>query len=248
MIEVKFIGTSSGFAESKRFHSQIYFKSSEYNLLIDAPDGCSKAILNSNENFNDISGIIITHFHPDHVSGLASLIQQMKLRNRRMPLEIFTHKKMKPALVKLLALNYIFIDKTDFNIKVIDFVEGKKKYASKGFSFTAYLNNHITNKYGVSVPEVEFVSVSLLLEVKNKFFAITSDVANDSELLLFPETDMEFFISEWTHIDFKAVEKARSKYNPRKMILTHYEESKRIKTKKNDKIVFAQDGDKFLVR
>ena len=69
MAELKFIGTGSGKTSLNRFHSSFFIKTSNYNLLIDAGDGESKALLSQGIDFNTIDGILFTHLHPDHYTG-----------------------------------------------------------------------------------------------------------------------------------------------------------------------------------
>ena len=73
-MKIKFVGTSSGKASLNRFHSSLLLSSENYNLLVDAGDGISRALLVNGINFNSINGIIFTHLHPDHFSGLPALI------------------------------------------------------------------------------------------------------------------------------------------------------------------------------
>jgi len=78
-LEIKFVGTGSGKTLLKRYHSSFLIKTEAYNLLVDAGDGISRALLNQKVTFDSINGILISHLHPDHYSGLPSLIIQMKL-------------------------------------------------------------------------------------------------------------------------------------------------------------------------
>jgi len=92
-MKIIFPGTGSGFVSLKRNHASLILKESK-NILIDAGDGIVRALLFSNINPLDIDIIIISHFHPDHFSGLASLITQMKLGGRKRELQIFCIKAM----------------------------------------------------------------------------------------------------------------------------------------------------------
>ena len=40
-------------------------------------------------DFNDLTDLIVTHFHPDHVSGLPLLLMDMWLMGRRKPINIY---------------------------------------------------------------------------------------------------------------------------------------------------------------
>jgi ribonuclease BN (tRNA processing enzyme) len=243
MSEIQFIGTSSGFAEKERFHSQIVLKTNRYNLLFDTPDGCTKALFYADLRFDEIDGIVITHFHPDHVSGLASLIQQMKLSRRRKRLDIFVHDKLKNALYKLLALTYIFIDKLNFRIEITTFDNGDIVQVSKNIAFRVFDNSHIKNKRNVVIPEVEFISSSFLVETEKGNFVYTSDVGDENDLFIFPRVPLEFYISEFTHIDFSAFEKIAEIYKPGKILLTHYLQADAEKHVSKENVLFVRDGE-----
>ena len=43
----------------------------------------------ANLDFNDLTDLILTHFHPDHVSGVPLLLMDMWLLGRRKPLQIY---------------------------------------------------------------------------------------------------------------------------------------------------------------
>ena len=40
-------------------------------------------------NLNNLTDLFLTHFHPDHVSGVPSLLMSMWLLGRRAPLDIY---------------------------------------------------------------------------------------------------------------------------------------------------------------
>ncbi|MCU0415336.1 MAG: MBL fold metallo-hydrolase, partial [Ignavibacteriaceae bacterium] len=81
-MKITFIGTSSGKVSLTRFHSSLVISSEKYNLLVDAGDGISRAIISNGINFKKINGVLFTHLHPDHFSGLPALIVQMKMMNK----------------------------------------------------------------------------------------------------------------------------------------------------------------------
>ncbi len=247
MTEIKFIGTSSGFAEKGRFHFQIYFKNKSGNVLFDAPDGGVHALLAADEKINEISAIVISHFHPDHVSGLASLLQQMKLTRRTAPLKIFVHEKTKRALLKLLALTYIFPDTFPFDFELVAFREKRATPIFENFLFFAYENAHVRDKYGKASDEVKFVSSSFLFEIDGKKIAVTADVANGEEFFLFPVSRVDCFVAEWTHAEFSAFAKVVERYKPEKLIITHYHSEKIAAFEPRDKITLAKDGAVFKV-
>ena len=103
-MKLKFIGTSSGQTSLNRNHSSLFFQLGSTNILIDAGDGISKALLHQNVDHSLIDKIIISHFHSDHLAGLPSLLTQMIIAKRRKAIEIYTHKSLLKTLEKFSAL------------------------------------------------------------------------------------------------------------------------------------------------
>src|SRR5690606_40471278 len=77
-MEIKFVGTGSGQTSLNRYHSSFLINTGGFNLLVDAGDGVSRALMHQKVLYNFIDGVLISHFHPDHYAGLTSLIVQMK--------------------------------------------------------------------------------------------------------------------------------------------------------------------------
>jgi len=146
-MEVKFIGTGSGKSSLKRYHSSILISSNSTKVLIDTGDGVARALLSTSESFNKIDSIIISHYHPDHYSGLASLLVQMKILERKTPLNIFTHSKLKIALKDFISSCNILPEYLDFNLNIISFEFDEKIQIADSFICIPKQNLHITNKY-----------------------------------------------------------------------------------------------------
>ena len=109
-MELTFIGTGSGKTNLNRYHTSLLIQSGNHNVLIDAGDGISRALLSSGINFETINSILISHYHADHFGGLSALITQMILINRTNTLQIFTHKDLVEPLITYLKFCYIFVD------------------------------------------------------------------------------------------------------------------------------------------
>ncbi len=220
-MEIIFIGTGSGKTELKRNHSSIFIKSKSENLLIDTGDGISKSLLQSNIDFMEINNILITHLHADHFTGIASLITQMKLLGRKIPLKIFIHKNLIEVFQNFLSSVYLFLKAMNFNLETVSFDSNEETKIGETLSFTAKQNSHVTNKYNVILPEENFISLSLLLDIIGKKILYTSDVGNSQDLFLFENEKIDLMISETTHVNFEEIYAAFKKLDPQKLLLTH---------------------------
>jgi ribonuclease Z len=223
-VKITFIGTSSGKTSLNRFHSSLLFSSDKYNLLVDAGDGISRALMSNGINFNSLSSILFTHLHPDHFSGLPALIVQMKMMNRNEPLDIFIHESPKVAVEESLLRSYILPDKMEFQIHYRTFKDDEHCSIAKDFFFLPRKNSHLDDlhKFRGKYPFQNLYSASFLFEAGNKKLIYTSDIGSEEDLLLFREYIPDIFISEATHISIAAIIEKIIEINPGKVYLTHY--------------------------
>ena len=249
--EIIFIGTGSGKASLKRYFSSFIVSYQNYNLLIDAGDGISRGLLSQNIKFSDINGILLTHLHPDHYSGLASLIVQMKLVRRNNPLHIFINKHLKRVIEDYLYYSYLFKQKMGFEIIIETFNHDEFFSIIDNLSFTAKQNSHL-NKYKEYADERElnFISSSILIRINDKKVFYSGDIGGKEDLYLFRDQTLDIMISEITHIDFDDLLEAYKILNPHKLYLTHIsDEDEKLLfdiTKMNENIIPATDGCKIV--
>lgn len=224
-MNIKFLGTGSGVTLLNRFHSSFLITSSNYNLLVDCGDGISKAILSQNVKFNSIDSILISHFHADHYAGLPSLITQMKIDKRKKKLTIYVHSSEKDFLEEFILHSYLFKERIMFDLKIIPFSEENEIIINNEFKFVSKINSHL-NKYKVHDKEnkLGFVSLSFLFKDDENSCIYTGDVGNENDLFLFNQK-VEWFISEVTHTSLNRLINVLQDLDPRKIILTHIDNS-----------------------
>jgi ribonuclease Z len=229
------------------------FTSNNYNLLIDAGDGISRALINERINFNSISGILFTHLHPDHFSGLPVLVVQMKMTNRKETLEIFVHQSLLKVVKEFLINSYLLPERMEFEIEFKTFNNNKKFKVSEDFYFTARKNTHLKDleMYQSEYPELSLYSASFLFESETKKIIYTSDIGSDEDLLLFKEVKPDLFISEVTHISIQSILKGLEELQPALTYLTHYSDEEIPLINENlanlsdnfrDKVILAVDN------
>ncbi len=73
MYEIIFLGTSASAPSAKRGLSSQVVKHDEYRFLVDCGEGTQRQILQSGIGFKNLTHILITHGHLDHILGLAGL-------------------------------------------------------------------------------------------------------------------------------------------------------------------------------
>jgi ribonuclease Z len=89
MTKVIILGASNAIptAESENTHMVIVGK--DRTVLIDSVSNPILRLEQAGLDFNDLTDIIVTHFHPDHASGIPLLLMDMWLMGRQRPLNIY---------------------------------------------------------------------------------------------------------------------------------------------------------------
>jgi len=77
MAKLIFLGTASAVAYKGHENTFLVLKGEESSILVDCSSRPVVRLKEAGIDYNDLSDLIITHFHPDHVSGLAILIMDM---------------------------------------------------------------------------------------------------------------------------------------------------------------------------
>ena len=77
-----FLGTASAVSYPGHENSYMVIKGEERSILIDCSTMPLLRLSDAGVDYNLVSDLIITHFHPDHVSGLATLIMEMWIKGR----------------------------------------------------------------------------------------------------------------------------------------------------------------------
>ncbi|HSO13955.1 MAG TPA: ribonuclease Z [Anaerolineales bacterium] len=74
MFEILFLGTSASAPSAKRGLSAQIVKHDEHRFLVDCGEGTQRQILQSGTGFKNLTKILLTHGHLDHILGLGGLL------------------------------------------------------------------------------------------------------------------------------------------------------------------------------
>lgn len=84
-----FLGTANAVSDSNHENSYFLVQSGSTNVLVDCPGNPISRLLKVGFSPIDLTDLILTHFHPDHVSGLPLLLMDLWLMGRHDPLYIY---------------------------------------------------------------------------------------------------------------------------------------------------------------
>jgi ribonuclease BN (tRNA processing enzyme) len=150
---------------------------SNQNQLWDAGEGVSEQILKYGYDKNFIDDILITHFHPDHISGIFMLLQMLYLQGRTKKLRIFIPEDIN-FFQSMLENLYLFPKKFNFTLEIYN-LKNVKRYLPE---IELIPNDHL-KKYKKMPSQIahSYKNHSIFLSAEKKIL-YTSDIPNFSSL------------------------------------------------------------------
>lgn len=89
MYELVFLGTSNAIPDEKHENTHMVLVGSERVILIDCAGSPMVRLHQARVDPLRVTDLILTHFHPDHVSGVPSFLMDSWLLGRQQPLNIY---------------------------------------------------------------------------------------------------------------------------------------------------------------
>jgi ribonuclease Z len=89
MPKVIILGSSNAIPSQEHENTHMVVVGRERMVLIDCVSNPIVRLEKAGLDFNNLTDLIVTHFHPDHVSGVPLLLMDMWLMGRRRPLNVY---------------------------------------------------------------------------------------------------------------------------------------------------------------
>ncbi|MGD0753146.1 MAG: ribonuclease Z [Anaerolineales bacterium] len=113
MVNIIFLGTSNAISDEKHENTHMVVVGEQRIVLIDCPNSPIVRFQKARVDLTRLSDLVLTHFHPDHVAGVAQLLMDMWLMGRRQPLNIHGLSHTLDRVEKMMGL-YGWSDWPDF--------------------------------------------------------------------------------------------------------------------------------------
>jgi ribonuclease Z len=89
MTKVIILGASNAIPTAQSENTHMVIVGKDRMVLVDSVSNPILRLEQAGLDFNDLTDVIVTHFHPDHVSGIPLLLMDMWLMGRQKPLNIY---------------------------------------------------------------------------------------------------------------------------------------------------------------
>ncbi len=104
MGRVTILGSASAVPDAEHENTHFLVEAGSHMVLVDCPGSPMVRLQLAGVDPNKITDIILTHFHPDHVSGFAPLLMSLWLIGRKQPLNVYGLEATIDRAEKMMAL------------------------------------------------------------------------------------------------------------------------------------------------
>ena len=132
------LGAGSGHPHPEQNLASLVIQTQDANFLVDCGEGVSQKLLKHGFNGNFIDAVLISHFHPDHITGLFMLLQLYYLEKRTKPLMLFLPERP-AAILDIMHLFYTFEQRFSFSLRVHTVAEVELYYSNVTVALTDHL-------------------------------------------------------------------------------------------------------------
>jgi len=119
-IPIIFLGTGQAIPTARRNHTSILIQYKDENILVDCGEGTQRQFRKADINPCDLTRLLITHWHGDHILGIPGLLQTLALNGYNKTLYVYGPR----GTARFMDLMYrLFVFKEKIKVKVEE-VEG----------------------------------------------------------------------------------------------------------------------------
>jgi len=113
MAKLIILGSSNALSSKDSENTHMVLVGDERIVMVDCVNNPIHRLERAGVDFMGLTDLILTHFHPDHVSGVALLLMDMWLRGRQKPIDIYGLHHTLDRIEQLMGM-YSWEDWPDF--------------------------------------------------------------------------------------------------------------------------------------
>ncbi len=147
MLEIALLGTGGMMPLPNRFLTALLARYNGSSILIDCGEGTQVALRKVGWSPKPIDVMCFTHFHADHISGLAGMLLTMGNAERTEPLVMIGPR----GLLRVVPALRIIAPELPFEISMIEIQDNFQRFDFDGYHIEAFRVNHNVLCYGYNL-------------------------------------------------------------------------------------------------
>jgi ribonuclease BN (tRNA processing enzyme) len=244
------LGSSSGEVSLERNCSGHILNYNGRLCLFDCGSGVASSFRRSGFESSDLSAVIISHTHPDHISDLPFFIQMLYLEEKRDWLDIYLPSEAVLPVRNYLNACYLFKEKLPFELTLIP-VNESIELPDIGLTVNSISNAHLRSNAELITDsgypnQMKSYSFEIITGSDRRIF-YSADLASIQEIEDFLG-DLDLLVIETTHVDINRIIDLKSRFKINKVLLSHISDenyrniAKFIDQTSNKGLIMAEDN------
>ena len=220
-MKLTILGSGTGIVTARRGSSGYLVCVDDKKILIDSGSGTLRKLAEASSSFREIDYAIYTHFHPDHVVDLISLLFALRIPNdgkdKNKNLTIIGPTGMKGLYQNLSKDFNNFIEPRGYDLVIKELSDGHVDF--KDFKISSCLVKHLDNSIAYRVESKD--GKTLVYSGDTDYCKSIVELAKDVDVLLL-ECSYPKHIKVEGHLNATLAGKIARESNCKKLILTHF--------------------------
>lgn len=216
-MKIKILGSAPGLPVLGKSNSLIWLQIADKNVLLDCGEGASQKLLQNNLIKDSIDLLLISHLHPDHISGIFMMIQMFYLQGRTKPLNVYLPERVED-FAKLLEMFYTFADRLTYSINFLPIEQANNECSTLTLIDSDHLISYkdVITRHQISNTMKAY---SFLFTEKEKKFIYSADIIDTKKIEPYlDKTDL--LVIDAFHVKAETILSLPQKTNAR-IILNH---------------------------
>ena len=144
MVEICMLGTGGTLPLADRALSSLYIRVNGRAMLADCGEGTQVSIRRLGWGFRCLEGLVLTHFHGDHCTGLPGLLLSLEKAGREEPFDIYGP----PGLKRVVEGLCVIVPKLSYMVRLHEFPPEGREFEIIGLKVRSFPVNHGVPCYG----------------------------------------------------------------------------------------------------
>lgn len=221
-MKIVVLGSGTSVPHRQRSSSGFWIETNEHTLLLDCSASAVHRMAQENLDWANLDAIWISHFHLDHIGGLAPFLFGTKYAfatyKRRKPLKIYAPRGLKKILEKFSEANDYDLFKQPFPLEIIEIEPLEQFEILPNVAAVAVKVPHTDESLAIHIRSGE---KTLVYSGDSGFTMVLGDFARNVDLFICECSFVEKSPVE-THMTLPETMHLARYAKPKKIVLTHF--------------------------
>jgi ribonuclease BN (tRNA processing enzyme) len=217
------LGSGSSIPHPKRTSAGFWLETNGGTLLLDCSASVASRMAANGLDWPNLDAIWISHFHLDHVGGLAPFLAGTKhsdeMKQRTKPLKIFGPAGLKGLIDRFSDVNNYRLLEQPFPVEVIEIEEQEAFEILPGVEAVALSTPHTDESHAIHIRDTD--ETTLVYSADTGFTELIAAFANRVDLLILECTFLRDK-SIQKHLELAEAMFLIRKAHPKRAMLTHF--------------------------